>query len=91
MNREIERYNLLEQKFRDLLIKFNVLQKENQKNKELVFKMQTGANFPKYDNFLDADREFSSKKKARHQTQGEDDLGRDLDDELDKMREAMRR
>jgi len=25
MNREIERYNLLEQKFRDLLIKFNVL------------------------------------------------------------------
>lgn len=32
LSREIERYNLLEEKFRDLLVKFNLAQKENEKN-----------------------------------------------------------
>ena len=43
MTREIERYNLLESKFRDLLVKYNVVTKENTKNKGLIFNMQTGA------------------------------------------------
>lgn len=32
LSREIERYNLLEEKFRDLLVKYNLTQKENEKN-----------------------------------------------------------
>ena len=32
LRREIERYNLLEEKFRDLLVKYNLTQKENEKN-----------------------------------------------------------
>lgn len=53
MSREIERYNLLEGKFKDLLVKFNIVTKENTKNKDLVFSLTTGSQFPKYDNFLD--------------------------------------
>jgi hypothetical protein len=37
MTREIERYNLLEAKYRDLLVKNNVLTRENDSNKEFVF------------------------------------------------------
>ena len=65
MNREIDRYNLLEQKFRDLLVKYNIVTKENEHNKNLVFKIQTGTQLNKYDNFLDQDKEFSSQKKNR--------------------------
>ena len=43
LSREIERYNLLEQKFRDLLVKYNLTAKENEKNQKLVFTMNTGA------------------------------------------------
>lgn len=43
LSREIERYNLLENKFRDLLVKYNLTQKENEKNQKLVFAMGTGA------------------------------------------------
>ena len=42
LSREIERYNLLEDKFRDLLVKYNLAQKENEKNQKLVFTMGTG-------------------------------------------------
>lgn len=37
LSREIERYNLLEAKFRDILVKYNVVARENEKNKGLVF------------------------------------------------------
>ena len=37
MTREIERYNLLEAKYRDLLVKNNILGRENESNKEFVF------------------------------------------------------
>jgi hypothetical protein len=37
MTREIERYNLLEAKYRDLLVKNNLLTRENDSNKEFVF------------------------------------------------------
>ena len=43
LSREIERYNLLENKFRDLLVKYNLTSKENEKNQKLVFAMGTGA------------------------------------------------
>ena len=32
LSREIERYNLLEEKFREILVKYNLAQKENEKN-----------------------------------------------------------
>lgn len=60
LSREIERYNLLEDKFRDLLVKYNLSSKENEKNKKLVFAMGTGASLPRYDNFLDDEGTFSS-------------------------------
>lgn len=64
MTREIERYNLLESKFKDLLIKYNITSKENTKNKDLIFNLTTGAKFPKYDHFLDDQKEFGRGRKA---------------------------
>ena len=72
MTREIERYNLLEGKFKDLLIKYNLLTKENNKNKSVLFTMQTGAKLPKYDNFLDDEGEFGKGKKASTLSRAED-------------------
>jgi len=85
LSREIERYNLLEDKFRDLLVKYNLTAKENEKNQKLVFTMGTGANLPRYDNFLDQEGQFSGKKKNRT-AMGDglnDDFG--LDDSLNKL------
>ena len=81
MTREIERYNLLESKFRDLLVKYNVVTKENTKNKGLIFNMQTGAQFPKYDAFLDNDGEFNKGRKARNVNELDDNF----EDELNKL------
>jgi len=39
---EVERYNLLENKYKDLLVKYNVVAKENAKNLEVLFHMNTG-------------------------------------------------
>ena len=72
MTREIERYNLLEGKFKDLLVKYNLLSKENSKNKEVLFTMHTGAKLPKYDNFLDDEGEFGKGKKASTFSRAED-------------------
>ena len=80
MTREIERYNLLEGKFKDLLIKYNLLSKENNKNKEVLFTMHTGAKLPKYDNFLDDEGEFGKGKKASTLSRAEDQNS--LNDEL---------
>ena len=86
MSREIERYNLLESKFKDLLVKFNIVSKENTKNKDLVFNLTTGAQFPKYDNFLDDDGEFRKGRKAETNQFNEldDNLG-GADDELNQI------
>ena len=87
LSREIERYNLLEDKFRDLLVKYNLTAKENEKNQKLVFTLGTGANLPRYDNFLDEEGEFSAKKKIRKTAMGN---GFGLDDSLNKLnREAF--
>lgn len=53
LQREIERYNLLEAKYRDLLVKFNVASRENETNQEYIFSMQTGAHMAKFNKFLD--------------------------------------
>lgn len=53
MQREIERYNLLEAKYRDLLVKFNVATRENEANQEYIFSMKTGAHMVKYNKFLE--------------------------------------
>ena len=39
---EVERYNLLESKYKDVLIKYNVMCKENDKNFKTLFHMSTG-------------------------------------------------
>ena len=51
--------------------------------------MGTGANLPRYDNFLDEEGEFSGKRKRRQTAMGGND---DLEDELNKLnREAFSR
>ena len=42
LKREEERYKLLEQKYKDILVKYNVLARENAKNAEMLFTMNTG-------------------------------------------------
>ena len=42
LRRETERYGLIESKYKDLLVKYNVLAKENAKNAEMLFSMNTG-------------------------------------------------
>ena len=89
LSREIERYNLLEEKFRGLLVKYNLAQKENEKNQKLVFTLGTGAQLPRYDNFLDEGGEFMTSGKKRRQRQAADADG--LDDSLNKLtKEAFR-
>lgn len=44
---------MLEDKFRDMLVKYNLMQKQCEKNERLAFAANTGANLPRYDNFLD--------------------------------------
>jgi hypothetical protein len=43
---------LLEHKYKDVLIKFNISDQENIKNEELIFGMQTGSNMNRYKGFL---------------------------------------
>ena len=57
MHRETERYTLLENKYKDILVKYNVLAKENSKHAELIFSMQTGANINNYQNYLHNDHD----------------------------------
>lgn len=52
LHRETDRYTLLENKYKDILVKYNVLAKENSKNAELLFSMNTGANINNYQNYL---------------------------------------
>jgi hypothetical protein len=52
MNKEQDRYYLLENKYKDTLVKFNISDQENAKNEELLFSMQTGTNINRYKGFL---------------------------------------
>ena len=48
LRKEVERYQALEGKYKDLLVKYNVLAKENAKNAELLFAVNTGSNLHNY-------------------------------------------
>jgi hypothetical protein len=68
LRREAERYSLIEDKYKDLLVKYNVLAKENAKNTEMLFSMNTGGNIHNYSNYLMDkggvdDKNVDSKKK----------------------------
>jgi len=56
--READRYVLLENKYKDLLLTQQQLAKENAKNEELVFGMTTGGNMSRYTGFLSDQQEF---------------------------------
>ena len=93
---EIERFNLLQAKFRDLLIKYNIASKENAKNQKSLFEVTTGAHMHKYENFLDEDGEFNNKKSLATTLPGEGATERinigddedDLNDSLNKINRA---
>lgn len=59
LRKEADRYGLLESKYKDILVKYNMLAKENAKNTELLFAMNTGGNVHNYDKYLEsnADRD----------------------------------
>ncbi len=52
LEREMERFVLLENKHKDLLVKFNMLAKENAKYAELLFTNTTGAKMTNFDKYL---------------------------------------
>jgi len=52
LGRELDRYALLEGKYRDVLVKHSTVARENAKNEELVFGMTTGGNMSRYSEFL---------------------------------------
>jgi hypothetical protein len=52
LEKEVDRYTLLENKYRDVLAKFNSLDKANSKNEEMIFGMTTGTNIRKYQNYM---------------------------------------
>ncbi len=85
LSREIERYNLLEDKFRNMLVKYNLAQKQNEKNEKLVFTMGTGAQLPRFDNFLDEEGHFTSGKKKKNMTAMEIQGDQSPDDSLNKL------
>ena len=50
--KEIDRYKLLEQKYKDLLIQYQEIQKSNMRNESLAFATQTGGNINRFSSFL---------------------------------------
>jgi predicted nuclease with TOPRIM domain len=52
LGREVDRYILLEDKFNEVLIKYETISKSNAKNEELIFGMTTGGSMSRYGEFL---------------------------------------
>lgn len=61
LEREIERFNQLENKFRELLIKYNIKSKENARNQQTLFETATGAQFHNFESFIDEQGEFKKR------------------------------
>ena len=57
LKREAERYTLLEKKYKELLVKYNVLAKENAHHVETLFHMNTGGNIHNYEEYLGRNEE----------------------------------
>ncbi len=64
MERELERYTLLEKKYKDLLVKYNVVARENARNQETLFNLNTGTNLHNYEEFLE-DKPAKRQDRAR--------------------------
>ena len=87
MRRETERYGLLEGKYKDVLVKYNVLAKENAKNAEMLFSMNTGGQIKNYDNYLDRSgqeqdqhQRSSSKGFGKGRASGDTDFAKNFED-----------
>ena len=52
LDKETERFSLMEIKYKDLLVKFNVAAKENSKYQETLFSQSTGGQLTNYEGFL---------------------------------------
>ena len=52
LEKEMERFMVLENKHKELLVKFNMLAKENAKYAELLFTNTTGAKMSNFDKYL---------------------------------------
>jgi len=52
LGREVDRYILLEEKYRETAAKYDTVSKSNKRNEELVFGMTTGGNMTRYQGFL---------------------------------------
>jgi len=65
--KQTEQFEHLQAKYKDLLVKFNILSKESLRNKELIFTQQTGANLGNYESFLEEDEKELLKIKERKQ------------------------
>lgn len=58
LEKEVDRYQLLEKKYSEVLSKFNILGKENARNEEMIFGMTTGTNIRRYQNYMEEDNEW---------------------------------
>jgi DNA repair exonuclease SbcCD ATPase subunit len=67
LKREAERYSIIEDKYKELLYKFNQLGKENAKNKKMVFQMTTGANIDSYNPFMENESDIPSGGREKKQ------------------------
>mmetsp|Transcript_5010 Transcript_5010/g.3651 ORF Transcript_5010/g.3651 Transcript_5010/m.3651 type:complete len:98 (+) Transcript_5010:1920-2213(+) len=67
--KEVERYSLLEKKYKELLVKYNVLCKDHAANVEKLFAMGTGGNLGNYEGYL-----------SRGQDKGEEEYGKRFED-----------
>jgi len=55
LDREMERFTLMENKYKELLVKFNVAAKENAKYAELLFANTTGSKLGNFESYLAKD------------------------------------
>ena len=79
--KQTEQFEHLQAKYKDLLVKFNILSKESLRNKELIFTQQTGANLGNYESFLEEDEKELLKIKERKQNRkAQDSYDRTFDD-----------
>ncbi len=65
LQQEIDRYTLLQEKYKEILIKYNVLKKENERNEKNLFAMGTGATLKKHEQFLDPEGEFAPTRQKK--------------------------
>jgi chromosome segregation ATPase len=58
LSREVDRYILLEDKYKEVVMKFETISKSNKRNEELVFGMTTGTNMTRYEGFLSDTKKY---------------------------------